>query len=146
MSGDVAMATLVNAFYSPLRSSVVVRPLCLLTTKVKYFPRRPSSLVRASGSCSGRLGAHYEREREGEGGRDRKRSGGVVLQVRLLRPVFQLLVNGRRRRCRRGGGRDGERPSSSSSASERIVPLVISPVYLEGAQKGSAHSSRYSHL
>ena len=42
MSGDVVMATLVNAFYSPLRSSVVVRPLCLLTTKVKYFPRRPS--------------------------------------------------------------------------------------------------------
>ena len=122
MSGDVAMATLVNAFYSPLRSSVVVRPLCLLTTKVKYFPRRPS-LARPrvrparvpvvwAPIMSGR-----EREGEREGGRDRKRSGGVVLQVRLLRPVFQPLVNGRRRRRRRGGGRDGERPSSSSSAS-----------------------------
>ena len=84
--------------------------------------------VRASGSCSGRLGAHYERDGGTEGGRggqqrtDRKRSGGVVLQVRLLRPVFQLLVNGRRRR---GGG-----------GGERIVPLVTSCVYsVEGTKR-----------
>ena len=58
----------------------------------------------------------------GQQRRDRKRSGGVVLQVRLLRPVFQLLVNGRRRR---GGG-----------GGERIVPLVTSCVYsVEGTKR-----------
>ena len=41
MSGDV-MATLVNAF-SSLSLSLSRCPLCLLTTKVKYFPRRPSA-------------------------------------------------------------------------------------------------------
>ena len=145
MSGDVVMATLVNAFYSPLRSSVVVRPLCLLTTKVKYFPRRPS-LARPrvrparvpvvwapimSGRERGREGPKAERRR-------RVTSAAAPPSFPAISEWTTAPTSTRRR--------EGRGATLVLVISQRIVPLVISPVYLEGAQKGSAHSSRYSHL